>query len=294
MAAQSATAAGGGAAWPTMPAVPAVHYPGLPSASRARDRPAADVAPSAACSRSASRGGREAALRGGGRARLFTRATSLGGVESLIEHRATSEGPALDDAAGPDPAVDRPGACGRPGRRPRQALRRLAKEPGQLGVGSSALTQPRRSCHRILQDARRRLALPRLREEPGELVARLRIVWLAGLTGGEPLPRRLVPSQAGQQHAEGARVREPSRGDRALASARCAAASAVTAGPCSAKARRTSSSGSRGSKHGRAPKASTARPVWPDSPRAFPRPTQWARRRGCMRVSSVHRTAAAS
>jgi cystathionine gamma-synthase len=28
-----------------------------------------------------------------GRARLFTRATSLGGVESLIEHRASMEGP---------------------------------------------------------------------------------------------------------------------------------------------------------------------------------------------------------
>jgi len=27
------------------------------------------------------------------RARLFTRATSLGGVESLIEHRASIEGP---------------------------------------------------------------------------------------------------------------------------------------------------------------------------------------------------------
>jgi cystathionine gamma-synthase len=38
-------------------------------------------------------GGREAALATVGRARLFTRATSLGGVESLIEHRATSEGP---------------------------------------------------------------------------------------------------------------------------------------------------------------------------------------------------------
>ena len=38
------------------------------------------------------RGGREAALRAVGRVRLFTRATSLGGVESLIEHRATSEG----------------------------------------------------------------------------------------------------------------------------------------------------------------------------------------------------------
>jgi cystathionine gamma-synthase len=39
-------------------------------------------------------GGREAALRAVARVRLFTRATSLGGVESLIEHRASSEGPA--------------------------------------------------------------------------------------------------------------------------------------------------------------------------------------------------------
>ena len=39
------------------------------------------------------RGGREDALRVASRTRLFTRATSLGGVESLIEHRASSEGP---------------------------------------------------------------------------------------------------------------------------------------------------------------------------------------------------------
>lgn len=38
-------------------------------------------------------GTREDAIRAVGRCRLFTRATSLGGVESLIEHRATSEGP---------------------------------------------------------------------------------------------------------------------------------------------------------------------------------------------------------
>jgi cystathionine gamma-synthase len=37
-------------------------------------------------------GGKEAAIRVVSRVRLFTRATSLGGVESLIEHRATSEG----------------------------------------------------------------------------------------------------------------------------------------------------------------------------------------------------------
>jgi len=38
-------------------------------------------------------GGESAALRVAGGTRLFTRATSLGGVESLIEHRASIEGP---------------------------------------------------------------------------------------------------------------------------------------------------------------------------------------------------------
>jgi cystathionine gamma-synthase len=39
-------------------------------------------------------GGRAGALRLLERLRLFTRATSLGGAESLIEHRASVEGPA--------------------------------------------------------------------------------------------------------------------------------------------------------------------------------------------------------
>lgn len=39
------------------------------------------------------RGGREAALAFAGRLRLFTNATSLGGCESLVEHRASVEGP---------------------------------------------------------------------------------------------------------------------------------------------------------------------------------------------------------
>ncbi|MEO1594701.1 MAG: aminotransferase class V-fold PLP-dependent enzyme [Pseudomonadota bacterium] len=39
------------------------------------------------------RGGRDAALAVAARLRLFARATSLGGVESLVEHRATIEGP---------------------------------------------------------------------------------------------------------------------------------------------------------------------------------------------------------
>lgn len=40
------------------------------------------------------RGGREDALAVAAKTKVFTRATSLGGVESLIEHRHTSEGPA--------------------------------------------------------------------------------------------------------------------------------------------------------------------------------------------------------
>ena len=39
------------------------------------------------------RGGREAALAMTGKLRVFTNATSLGGCESLVEHRASVEGP---------------------------------------------------------------------------------------------------------------------------------------------------------------------------------------------------------
>ncbi|HEU5174359.1 MAG TPA: PLP-dependent transferase, partial [Gemmatimonadaceae bacterium] len=39
------------------------------------------------------RGGAAAAMAVAGRVKIFTRATSLGGVESLIEHRASVEGP---------------------------------------------------------------------------------------------------------------------------------------------------------------------------------------------------------
>jgi cystathionine gamma-synthase len=38
-------------------------------------------------------GGAQAALAVTSRVRLFTRATSLGGTESLVEHRASVEGP---------------------------------------------------------------------------------------------------------------------------------------------------------------------------------------------------------
>ena len=48
------------------------------------------------------RGGRAAAMRAVAKVNLFTRATSLGGVESLIEHRASMEGP---DTRTPDNLV---------------------------------------------------------------------------------------------------------------------------------------------------------------------------------------------
>jgi cystathionine gamma-synthase len=93
VAAQSAGALAVARALEALPAVAAVHYPGLPS------HPGHEIARRQMTAfggmlsfRAA--GGREAALRAVGRARLFTRATSLGGTESLIEHRATSEGPA--------------------------------------------------------------------------------------------------------------------------------------------------------------------------------------------------------
>jgi cystathionine gamma-synthase len=73
------------------PRVTAVHYPGLPShpghAIAARQMSAFGGMLSFRVG-----GGREAAMAAVGRVKLFLRATSLGAVESLIEHRATSEG----------------------------------------------------------------------------------------------------------------------------------------------------------------------------------------------------------
>jgi len=70
-----------------------VFYPGLPRhrghAIAAAQMPGGFGAVLSVCVA----GGREAALTTASRTRLFTRATSLGGVESLIEHRASIEGP---------------------------------------------------------------------------------------------------------------------------------------------------------------------------------------------------------
>jgi cystathionine gamma-synthase len=72
--------------------VSAVHYPGLP------DRPFYDVARRQMADFGGMlsfevAGGRDAAMTVAASVALFTRATSLGGVESLIEHRASIEGP---------------------------------------------------------------------------------------------------------------------------------------------------------------------------------------------------------
>ena len=92
MAAQSAGALAVAHALEAIPAVSAVHYPGLSS------HPGHEIARRQMSGFGAMlsfrvAGGREAALEAVGRARLFTRATSLGGGASLIEHRASGEGP---------------------------------------------------------------------------------------------------------------------------------------------------------------------------------------------------------
>jgi cystathionine gamma-synthase len=75
------------------PHIERVYYPGLPDhpghAVAAAQMPGGFGGIISACIR----GGREAAMAVTTRTALFTRATSLGGVESLIEHRASIEGP---------------------------------------------------------------------------------------------------------------------------------------------------------------------------------------------------------
>jgi cystathionine gamma-synthase len=75
------------------PRVEAVHYPGLPS-HPGRETAGRQMSDFGGMLSLLVRGGREEALRVAAKTKIFTRATSLGGVESLIEHRASSEGPA--------------------------------------------------------------------------------------------------------------------------------------------------------------------------------------------------------
>lgn len=76
----------------TQPAVERVNYPGLATHPR-HAVAAAQMRDFGGMLSIELRGGREAALRVAGRLRLFTNATSLGGCESLVEHRASVEGP---------------------------------------------------------------------------------------------------------------------------------------------------------------------------------------------------------
>jgi len=87
----SANAAAVAAALAGSPKVEAVYYPGLPS------HPGHEVAKRqmkhfGGMLSFLVAGGREAALRVASGVKLFVNATSLGGVESLIEHRASAEG----------------------------------------------------------------------------------------------------------------------------------------------------------------------------------------------------------
>lgn len=73
------------------PKVEAVHYPGLAS-HPGHDIAARQMSAFGGMLSFRVRGGREEALAVTAKVRIFTRATSLGGTESLIEHRNSSEG----------------------------------------------------------------------------------------------------------------------------------------------------------------------------------------------------------
>jgi cystathionine gamma-synthase len=75
------------------PAVEVVHYPGLPS-DPGHGVAARQMSGFGGMVSFQVKGGAAAAIAAAGRARLFTRATSLGGPESLIEHRRSAEGAA--------------------------------------------------------------------------------------------------------------------------------------------------------------------------------------------------------
>ena len=70
-----------------------VHYPGLASHPR-HEIARKQMSDFGGMLSFLIRGGREEALRVTSRVKVIVRATSLGGTESLIEHRASSEGPA--------------------------------------------------------------------------------------------------------------------------------------------------------------------------------------------------------
>ena len=90
---QCANARGVALAMSRHPAVSATLYPGLPGHPRHAVAARQMHGGFGAMLSIGVRGGRERAMQVAARTRLFRRATSLGGVESLIEHRASIEGP---------------------------------------------------------------------------------------------------------------------------------------------------------------------------------------------------------
>lgn len=73
------------------PRVAAVHYPGLAS-DAGHEIAARQMSAFSGMLSFEVRGGREAAMAAAGKMQIFIRATSLGGVESLVEHRASIKG----------------------------------------------------------------------------------------------------------------------------------------------------------------------------------------------------------
>ena len=80
------------------PRVQAVHYPGL-AENAGLDLAQRQMSAFGGMLSFQVKGGREQAMAVVAKVGLFTRATSLGGTESLIEHRASVEGP---ESATPD------------------------------------------------------------------------------------------------------------------------------------------------------------------------------------------------
>ena len=81
------------------PRIERVHYPGLASHPQHAIAAKQMLLPGGMLSIEV-KGGRDAAIAVTANTKLFTRATSLGGVESLIEHRASIEGPGTTSPEG--------------------------------------------------------------------------------------------------------------------------------------------------------------------------------------------------
>ena len=91
------------------------------------------------------RGGAEAAIAAAARVTLWKRATSLGGVELLIEHRASYEGARLPLPARPPAPLRRNRGRRGPLARPRAGARRLGQRENPAPAGHTAVANGRQS-----------------------------------------------------------------------------------------------------------------------------------------------------